>query len=193
MATQKELKQRYAEILAADVWHNDQKMVDYCVKKAGYIVELEDGSILAIEKPSIEKNFCFGYSDSRYDTEDYDRANAMAAHAKESTEYFMKENMRDINNMIASLEGNSDYLYHWVHRIRIPYSGQPADSKLKAIHTFQSWDENAQKYPALEGENLRRVIEGYKIVKADFEKRLQTYLKRYGLSKVNSWSYWQDA
>lgn len=193
MASQKELKQRYAEILAADVWHNYQKMVDYCVKKAGYIVELEDGSILAIEKPSIEKNFCFGYSDSRYDTEDYDRANDMAEHASKSAEYFIKENMKGINNMIAELEGNSQRASRWVFRIRIPYSGQPADSKLKALHTFQSWDEQAQKYPELEGENLRRVIEGYKVVKADFEKRLQTYLKRYGMSKVHAWSYWQDA
>ncbi len=193
MATQKELKQRYAEILAADVWHNDQKMVDYCVKKAGYIVELEDGSILAIEKPSIEKNFCFGYSDSRYDTEDYDRANAMADHASNSTEYFIEQNMKDINEQIDSLEGKGWKASRWIYKIRIPYSGQPEDSKLKALHVFQSWDENAEKYPTLEGENLRRVIEGYKAVRADFEKRLQTYLKRYGMSQVRSWSYWQDA
>ena len=193
MATQKELKQRYAEILAADVWHNDQKMVDFCVKEAAYIVELENGDILKIEKPRIEKHFCFGYSDSRYDTEDYDRANAMAAHAKQSIEYFIKENLKDINRMIDELEGNSQRSPRWVFRIRIPYSGQPENSKLKAMHVFQSWDEQAQKYPVLEGENLRRVIEGYKIVRADFEKRLQTYLKRYGLSKVKSWSYWQDA
>lgn len=193
MATQKELKQRYAEILAADVWRNDQKMVDYCVKEAAYIVELENGDILKIEKPRIHKNFCFGYSDSRYDTEDYDRANDMADHARKSTEYFIEQNLKEINDMIAELEGDSKRASRWVFRIRIPYSGQPADSKLKALQTFQSWDEQAQKYPVLEGENLRRVIEGYKIVKADFEKRLQTYLKRYGMSKVHSWSYWQDA
>lgn len=193
MATQKELKQRYAEILAADVWHNDQKMVDYCVKKAGYIVELEDGSILAIEKPSIEKNFCFGYSDSRYDTEDYDRANAMAEHAGKSTEYFLKENLKDINDQIDHLEGKGWRSNRWVYKICIPYSGQRTDSKLKALHVYESWDENAAKHQTLEGENLRRVIEGYKVVKADFEKRLNTYLKRYGMSKVNTWSYWQDA
>lgn len=193
MATQKELKQRYAEILSAEVWHNDQKMVDFCVKEAGYIVELENGDILAIEKPRIEKNFCFGYSDSRYDTEDYDRANAMADHARKSTEYFIEQNMKDINDQIANLEGTGKNAGHWVYRLRIKYYKQPEDSKLKTINTFRWYDEEAEKYPALEGENLRRVIEGYKVVKADFEKRLQTYLKRYGLSKVNSWSYWQDA
>ena len=53
-------------------------------KKANHIVELENGDIVVIEKPTIKKDFCFGYSDSRYDTEDYDRANEMAAHARTS-------------------------------------------------------------------------------------------------------------
>lgn len=193
MASQKELKQRYAEILAADVWHNDQKMVDFCVKEAGYIVELENGDILAIEKPRIEKNFCFGYSDSRYDTEDYDRANNMADHARTSTEYFIEQNMKDINEQISNLEGTGKNAGQWVYRLRTKYYKQPEDSKLKAINTFRWYDEEAEKYPALEGVNLQRVIEGYKAVRADFEKRLQTYLKRYGMSKVHAWSYWQDA
>ena len=198
MSTQKELKQRYAEILAKDVWHNDQEMVDYCVKKAGYIVELENGDIVALEKPSIEKNFCFGYSDSRYDTEDFDRANRMAEHARNSKEYFLEQNLKEINKTIEQLEGNdtpdmsSYYTPRPVFRICIPYSGQPGESKLKAIHKYAWHDEASQKYPELQGEDRKRVTEGYKTLKADFEKRLNTYLKRYGLSKVNTWSYWRD-
>lgn len=191
MNNQKELKKRYAEILAADVWRNDQKMVDYCVKKASYIVELENGDIVAIEKPSIQKNFCFGYSDSRYDNEDYNRAQNMADHARSNVEYFIEQNMKGINEEINSLEGKGSP--RWAYRIAIPYSGQPKDSKLKAIWPLDMWDERNEKLPLLEGENLQRVIEGYKAVRVEFEKRLQSYLKRYGLSKVNSWSYWQDA
>lgn len=197
---QKVLKERYAAILAAEVWHNDQKMVDYCVKKTGYVVELGNGDIIAIDKPSIEKSFCFGYSDSRYDTEDYDRANAMADHARKSEDYFIEQNMAGINQMIEQLEANSAsdalngvYSPRPVFRVCVPYSGQPADSKLKALHSYPYWDEQAQKWPELKGDDRQRVIDGYKVVRADFEKRLNTYLKRYGLSKVRSWSYWQDA
>ena len=192
MSSQKELKQRYAEILAADVWHNDQKMVDYCVKEAGYIVELVNGDIVAISKPRIEKNFCFGYSDSRYDTEDYDRANAMAEHASKSQEYFIEENLKGIDEMIALLEGKDSG--RWVFKVCIPYSRQPMDSKLKGIHQYNRWDESeyGKNFPELAGEDLQRVIDGFKAVRADFVKRLNTYLKRYGLSKVHSWSYWQD-
>lgn len=190
MMNQKELKQRYADILSAEVW-KDPKMVDYCVKKTAHIVELVNGDIVAIEKPSIQKNFCFGYSDSRYDTEDFDRANDMAEHARNSVDYFMSENLKGINETIDSLEGKGRHNWEW--RVAIPYYGQSKDSKLRSIWCVDIWESRGKEYPLLEGEDLQRVIEGYKVVKADFEKRLNTYLKRYGLSKVNSWSYWQDA
>lgn len=188
---QKELKQRYAEILAAEVWHDDTRMVDFCVKRAAYIVELSSGDILALEKPTIKKDFCFGYSDSRYDTEDYDRANAAAAHAATSQDYFLSENLHDIENEIDRLESNEPN--SWDYYLCVPYYGQPQNSQLKAIKTFYRWDQHAAQYTLLSGEDRARVAEGYKVVKADFEKRLHNYLKRYGLSKVQSWSYWQDA
>ena len=189
--TQKELKQLYAQILTTDVWHKDIKMVDYCVNKTAYIVELQNGDIIPIEKPRIEKDFCFGYSDSRYDTEDYDRASDMANHASTSENYFITKNLKDIDNTIAELEGEK--LNYFQYYIRISYTGQPDNSKLKALHQLHFDKEiEGKDYNKLEGENLKRVIEGYKIVKTDFEKRLKTYLKRYGMSKVKAWSYWRD-
>lgn len=187
---QKQLKQRYADILAREVWKGDQHMVDYCVKTAGYIVELTNGDIVVIDKPTIKKDFCFGYSLSRYDTEDYDDASAMARHARTSEEYFISENLHELEktiDLLSSKEWNSFDYY-----LRIPYYGQPENSQLKAITTFYWHDEEAGKFPKLEGEDRQRVIDGYKAVKAAFEKRLHAYLKRYGLSKVNSWTYWQD-
>ena len=52
--------------------------------------------------------------------------------------------------------------------------------------------EKARYKPLKEHDRLA-LIEEYKKVLVDFEKRLQAYLKRYGLSKLNIWSYWQDA
>ena len=36
------------------------------------------------------------------------------------------------------------------------------------------------------------MIDGYMEMKRIFKKRLDKYLKRYGLSKVNAWSYLRD-
>ena len=188
--TQKELKAMYSEILFSEVWNGNQRMVDHCLKEAAYIVELTSGDIVAIQKPRIQKDFCFGYSDSRYDTEDFDRANEAAHHAATSTEYFISENLKGIDKIIDRLEGKrSDWDYH----IRIPYYGQPEESKLKAMHSFYWYDEKGKQFPKLAGEDRERVLAGYKVVRADFVKRLNSYLKRYGMSKVNAWSYWRDA
>lgn len=189
--TQKELKAEYERILAREVWPRSPHMVEYCVKEAAHIVELTDGSIVVIEKPSIKKDFCFGYRDSRYDTEEYDAANAMAAHASRSEEYFLAENLRAIDEVIAHLEGTTQN--SWDYYVCIRYYAQPESSKLKTLREFYWHDEGSQKYPKLEGENRGRVLEGYKAVRASFEKRLHAYLKRYGMSHVKTWSYWADA
>ena len=191
MKTQKELKAMYSEILANEVWKGNQKMIDFCLKEAAHIVELTNGDIIVIDKPRIETRFCFGYSDSRYDTEDYDRANDMADYASKSQEYFLSENLKGIDKTIAQMEGTVSHSFEY--RLRVPYTGQPGDSKLKSLDAYYWHDENAKQFPEISAEDLQRVIEGYKIVRSDFEKRLNTYLKRYGMSKIKTWSYWQDA
>ena len=189
--TQKELKERYAAILAAEVWPKSPDMVKYCVSKVAHIVELENGDIIPLEKPTIETSFCFGYSDSRYDTEEYDRAQGMAAHAKTHQDYFLEENLRELNETIERLEAADPFPFDY-HLI-VPYHGQQSSSQLKRIAAYYWHDQRAQEWPKLSGEDRARVAEGYRIVRAAFEKRLQVYLKRYGLSKVKTWAYWRDA
>lgn len=190
--TQKELKTMYRSILETEVWGNDSKMVDFCMKKTGYIVELTSGDIIALERPTIKKDFCFGYSLSRYDTEDYDAANDAAHHAATHEDYFLSENLDQIDKILSSLE--STEWNSWDYYILTQYYSQPDSSRLKGLHTFYWHSAEADKYKdcKLEGEDRQRVIAGYREIRKDFEKKLQAYLKRYGLSKVRSWSYWQD-
>lgn len=187
--TQKELKARYADALAIEVWKNDQKMVDFCVKKTAHFVELTTGQIVAIEKPSIEKNFCFGYR-STYDMEEYEEANRAANYAAKSADYFKSENLRQIDSIIDQLNGKD-----WAIEYRIipAYYRQPGESILANVRGYYWHDEYGRKYPKLEGEDLARILDGYQIVRKSFEKRLDAYLKRYGMSKVNTWSYWTEA
>lgn len=189
--TQKELKIEYERILSSEVWHGSPDMVTHCLKNAAHIVELTNGDIVVIEKPSIKKDFCFGYRDSRYDTEEFDEANRMAAHASSSTDYFLAENLAEIDDVIKHLEGKE--WSSWDYHVCRHYYSQPENSKLKKLLGVYWHDERGQKYPKLEGEDRARVLEGYKVVRASFEKRLHSYLKRYGMSKVNTWSYWVDA
>ena len=186
MKTQEQLKEMYRQI-QIERWHGDKKMVDYCVNKTAYIIERANGDIITIDKPSIEKSFCFGYSDSPYNTDDYDRANKAAAHAQTNTDYFKSENLKPINEIIETLSGQGRFK---------AYTWEPKENtdREKSIHfstPCRVWDN--PDYKPLSEEETKKLLEGYKIVKANFEKRLDTYLKRYGTSKVKSWSYWRDA
>ena len=77
----------------------------------------------------------------------------------------------------------------------IAYIGQPEDSKLKAICFYWAGNEDDPKTKGLvkltDGE-VQAMINGYEENKKLFKKRLDRYLKRYGLSKINAWSYLRD-
>ena len=55
MRTQKELKDLYMEIIKAEVWPKSPKMQEFARKQVGYIIELSNGKIICVDKPSIKK------------------------------------------------------------------------------------------------------------------------------------------
>ena len=192
-ARQKELKAKYLEIVEKEVYRNDPKMIDFLNKEISQVVELSNGDLVAIDKPRIEKSFCFGYSDSMYDTEDYDRANEMARYASESQEYFKSENMKQLTKELEHLEKGELYT-------RVHYYNSPKDSKVKKIvfcsdiyHYWNLSEEQRKEYTKITGNDLEIVKAAYLEEIAKFEKRLDSYLKRYGMEHIKTWSYWRDA
>ena len=180
------LKARYRELLKT-AW-SDEKMVDFCAKEADKVIELEDGYLTAIERPRLETSFCFGYSLSAYNTDDYDRANAAAEQAARDEQYFIRENMKDIAWHMKNLKDSRLKYYRY-----IKYSGSPSDSKLAGVTSKRAWEAPRPGYVELSDSDRAKIWEGYAAAARDFLKRLNTYLKRYGMTKVNTWSYWRDA
>lgn len=184
-----------AEFLEEIRKHEGENWVDYHKKNTARIYKTADGKLIPLEKPRIETHFCFGYSDSAYDTEDYDRANEMAHHARTQEDYFLSENRDKIGSKIKSLENNDDYstLKHFI------FNQSHQGKKVYGLTSFYlgRWFDMNEKdkafYQPLEEVDRLGLIEAYKKVLEDFEKRLQTYLKRYGLKNIKSWSYWRDA
>lgn len=183
---QKELKNKFEKMLRNEVWQ-DESMVQFCLKECARIVPLSNNKYISIDKPRIETSFCFGYSDSKYDTEDFDRANAMAAYARKSEEYFIKENLKQIENKIKLLD---DDKYCCV--LRNHYYGQPDDTEYKSLNFIRWYEEKKATDIELTEADKETIKEAYKIELEVFKKRLNTYLKRYGTSKIKSWSYWRD-
>ena len=183
-AEQQALKARYAALLAAEVW-KDQKMVDYCVKKTARIVELSDGALICIEKPTIKTRFCFGYHANGYCTEEISTADAAAAHAEKSQEYFKTENLKTVDAMLKALE-NSEA------GIRPQYTGSPEGTKICELVFPEPWGPLPPGYRRLLSEDREKLREAYRTERGVFAARLDAYLRRYGLSKVETWTYWLE-
>lgn len=183
-----ELKRKYLEREAARGFTGNS-WEKYLLGKAAWIVELEDGTLFCIEKPSIETRFCFG--ESGYDM---DEAFEKAKRARTSEDWFRAENLKGLDGKIRLLGEKTREVYG----VNVPYRvyetlyishGDVVDN----FYTDRYWGVSEETHKKISMEDRGRILEGYKLVREDFAKRIDRYLKRYGLSKVYSWTYWRDA
>ena len=180
-----------------DYWKNDAGMMKHFKTTTALVVELENGDLIPIDKPTIETRFCFGYGLYGVSTdEEYKDAENMRQHAETSQDYFIRENLKGINEIIDALKNNDLEVYTALH-----YIGQKPGTKTKDYHITKVW-ENPENNPAwwanykelekMTDTDRQTLVAGYEEVKQAFIKRLNTYLKRYGLSKIDTWTYLVD-
>lgn len=180
--TEKEVLRKYYEEAFGS---NDVKYINWLLNEADEYVkfDIDDGLFLVFEKPRIETSFCFGYSLSRYDTESYDNANDMVDYARTNEEYFLKENLKRVD----MYDPNEKYVAFRKYE----------DSKFIYLARKRDYENRPYMYRGemlfeLNNDDMKKVIEANNKQLENFKKRLNTYLKKYGLSKVKSWSYWRD-
>lgn len=203
-ATQKELLKREF----SKAW-STEKMADYCTKRTADYAELPNGGLVTIEKQHIKTRFCFG--ESGYD---FDEAVKSAETARKSADYFKTENMAYfaewLHDLKAARRRNSNYAL-FIHNI--DYYGQTPDCLLRAI-TFERVTDVIDAFGGscvfadIAGQNTKIngcyghiasdteykiIIDAYERAAAEHEKKINTYLKRFGLSNVVAWTYWREA
>lgn len=194
---------QYLEVLRT-IYPRSQSMQEYCISEADEIVTLENGIFFVIEKQKIKTDFCFGYSLSRYDSEDYHRANRCVNNAYENQEYFVRENLRHYRQILEKISDDS-----FIPVLRNHYNARETSS-LKSLDFIRCWDwemklrqqsaeeivsENNtanRQYYLLTKSDIDVVKTAYEYAMARQEKKVRAYLKRYGLSKIHAWSYWRD-
>lgn len=196
----KETMQEYREALAA-VWGNDQGMIDYCVNQAAFLGSIR-GLLFAIEKRKVDKHFCFGYSDCGQG-QDYLTAMRSADYARHNADYFKRENLKYYTDWIAKLE-TADAI-----GLCETYGKM---SPIRGLRAFRWWEVleavggeatleglkgaditiNGIKVYILTDSERQTVREAYEQAMKAQERKLDSYLKRYGLSKIKVWTYWID-
>lgn len=192
MKSQKELKELYLNILKQNP-ANNASWIKYYLNKIGYIVELEDGNLYIIEKPSIQTDFYFG--EHGYD---YDEASKAAETAARSEKYFISVNMKDLENEIKQVKKWPETNYDYTKKMYlIPHNEEYEGRRTMYTRILTDYEGVKDKDTALgrpvSKKDRYAIVGGYQEVQKRFLTRLRTYLKKYGMSKVRAWTYWADA
>lgn len=195
------LIEKYIAIYNA-TFKSDDKFNKWLRGQIARIVELDSDELLEIEKPSIKTDFCFGYGYNGISTQqEIDDAYDAMHYADTNESYFMRKNLEQLTD-------TRDRLREYLNRERPDYCGTSPrvpylcdrydGSKIKSLYFMRVWDyeemhPNTKKlYRQATADELHRILSAYEIEIKVFEKRLQTYLKRYGLSKLHTWTYLSD-
>ena len=154
--------------------------IDYYMKQIGGAVRLDDGNWIVFEKPSIETSFCFGHGLNGISTEDdYKRAESNCEAVKEK-DNFIRYNLDDFCNRHFFDTG----LYTLPH-----YS---KSEKFRDIITNRMF-HFANEMPKPVSENdTKKIRDELNRMKEEFRKRLETYWKRFGNTKLKTWTYLVD-
>lgn len=192
MKSQKELKELYLNILKQNP-ANNASWIKYYLNKVGYIVELEDGNLYIIEKPSIQTDFCFG--EHGYD---YDEASKAAETAARSEKYFISVNMKDLQDEIKQVKKWPETNYDYTKKMYLmPHNEEYEGKRTMYTRILTDYEGVKDKDTALgrpvSKKDRYAIVGGYQEVQKRFLTRLRTYLKKYGMSKVKTWTYWADA
>lgn len=197
MKSQEQLKKIYLDEYKK-IYGDDAKWLTYETKSIGYLVEWDE-KIFKIEKPSIQTKFCFGYGMYGQSTEsDEDEAYNMASIARKQESYFIKSNLENINNEIKILKeilNNMENIDRFANYppIMLEVNSNYNSNILYYYNVIKTFDRKKDDSSIVTDKKLLiNLIKGYEEVKKAFTKRLLTYLKKYGLSKIDVWTYLRD-
>ena len=155
-------------------------------------VNLSNGAFYKVERQSIKTSFCYGFGFCGVsNAEEESIANNNAQIMKESESLFIKENLYKIDARIKIVKENLNKNFYGFYN----YRNSKEISLIDEMDFYRYTQEiriSKDNFILLTEEDKRLILEGLELEKASFIKRLNTYLKRYGLSKVRTWSYLVD-
>ena len=179
--------------------------------KGFYFITLSGGEIFEIKKPSIKTRFCCGEDDRGQGGDGY---GTMAfAHeyleSKRTEEGFKGENMDEFDKGWIEVVGRLATIKRILHRhyrhgyyLRPQYNSQHGDPRVLCLDAPLScgyYSQRPEEYRRpmnsrdINAEDVRRIRAGYARVRKDYRKRLNAYWKRFGASKIHTWTYWTEA
>jgi hypothetical protein len=187
-----ELVSKYAEGIVAGVKEKESEskqykdaLNDFCkaVNDCGYYSKEFVGAVKVrgkfylIDKPSIETRFCF-----HDEGPNYELYKSLCNDNKKMEQYFISENLDSFDRDIKRLNEHCAFITKC-------YKDEMPRLTFTCDH-WQAQRDNLEQLTKDECETIKKALEWGKAL---FKKRLESYLKRYGTSKLHTWTYWADA
>ena len=188
-----DVKNEFLQVNNLDEKSYEAKCYEYALKF--------DNNFLCFRKPIIETRFCFGYGQNGISTEEgYEGARSQERNMETNQQAFINVNLEDLNK---SIEDIGTFISQWIDKKEKCFSSRYnkificKNSYNHLAYLAWSWDyDNIRNKDAIikeaTKEDLLLIIEVYKQQIENFKKRLNIYLKRYGLSKLTTWTYLVD-
>ena len=131
--------------------------------------------VYLFQKPRIENDFCF-----RDEGPEYDYYKELCNDKKLLEEHFIAHNMEQVRE---PKEGENMYI------IKDTWSTDGQIYIRWANYPYSADDQIVREATEREEQEYRLQL---RAVRAEFGKRIDKYLKRFGTSKLHIWSYWAD-
>ena len=159
--------------------YGNDHMNEYVLKNTVEAIKLTNGMICGFEKPSIETRFCF-----HDEGPDYEYYKELISDKECMKHYFMDMNLKNYDELLEAFEDREDKdkvpcIYDYENgNCRPSYKHWCCDDK--------NWKDVSEKDRDLIYNTLLKL-------RANFEKRLEIWWKKYGFEKLHTWTYWADA
>jgi antirestriction protein len=144
------------------------------------IVNLSVGQY-RLSKHSINNRFCFADEGPSYDL-----YCSLSDDKKKLEKYFIDKNINEASKKLRNIKDNN-HIYYATSKNNYGKEFVFFTLDDRRVCTDQT---DAKVLPE---EDRQAIIKGLEWSIEQFKKRLDTYLKRYGTSKIHMWTYWRDA
>ena len=171
----------YAVLMANRFDRGDEKWVKYYEKKTLCVKELPNGDVVAFEKPHVETRFCYSYdevADCRGHLDTMGRASRLCNSVKSDYDMFLEENIKWLKRDLEQVERNPIYLKRLF--------GMDVNPNVVDFSGYQNGPTNNW---VASPEDIAVIKSGIEEQIAYLTKQCATYWKRFGGSKLKTWTY----
>lgn len=170
-----------------------ESTVKYYESETLCAVRLTGGELIRIEKPRIKTDFCFGYGQNGVSTEEDYRDAESARQQSRTFDYFLAENLEGLKKDLKALEEGK--LKVWEFGTEYTRSVIVRETYTPGLAETDWRPDYSEKRPTernLTLADLRILARGKRAQIANLEKRCRAYWKRFGSSKLHTWTYLED-